>query len=303
MAHILVVEDSRTQAQKIQLLLEDAGFAVTLAGQGREAIAALRRALPDVVLTDLEMPEMNGLELVEAVRRDFPAVPVILMTAQGSEEIAVEALQKGAASYVPKRNLDDEILDTLDNVLAVAKSGRDQRRVFDCLTRTELHFVLENDPSLAPPLIALLEEQAERLRIGDRHDLMRVGVALHEALLNAIHHGNLELSSELRQEGDEKDYRELAAVRRQQPPYRDRRVRVTAQLSRNEAVYVIEDAGPGFDVSALPDPADPANVGRIGGRGLTLIRTFMDEVEHNERGNRITMRKRPRPARAVASSA
>ena len=204
---------------------------------------------------------------------------------------------------MPKRNLDDEILDTLDNVLAVAKSGRDQRRVFDCLTRTELHFVLENDPSLAPPLIALLEEQAERLRICDRHDLMRVGVALHEALLNAIHHGNLELSSELRQEGDEKDYRDLAAVRRQQPPYRDRRVRVTAQLSRNEAVYVIEDAGPGFDVSALPDPADPANVGRIGGRGLTLIRTFMDEVEHNERGNRITMRKRPRPARAVASSA
>ena len=246
---------------------------------------------------------MNGLELVEAVRRDFPAVPVILMTAQGSEEIAVEALQKGAASYVPKRNLDDEILDTLDNVLAVAKSGRDQRRVFDCLARTEVHFVLESDPSLAPPLIALLEEQAERLRIGDRHDLMRVGVALHEALLNAIHHGNLELSSELRQEGDEKDYRDLAAVRRQQPPYRDRRVRVTAQLSRSEAVYVIEDGGPGFDVSALPDPADPANVGRVGGRGLTLIRTFMDEVEHNERGNRITMRKRPRPARAAAGGA
>ena len=175
--------------------------------------------------------------------------------------------------------------------------------MFDCQVRTELHFVLENDPSLAPPLIALLEEQAERLRIGDRHDLMRVGVALHEALLNAIHHGNLELSSELRQEGDEKDFRDLAALRRQQPPYRDRRVRVTAQLSRNEAVYVIEDAGPGFDASALPDPADPANVGRIGGRGLTLIRTFMDEVEHNDRGNRITMRKRPRPARPVASSA
>ena len=303
MAHILVVEDSRTQAQKIRLLLEDAGFAATLAGNGREAMSALRRALPDVVLTDLEMPEMNGLELVEAVRRDYPAVPVILMTAQGSEEIAVEALQKGAASYVPKRNLDDEILDTLDNVLAVAKTGRDQRRVFDCQVRTELHFVLENDPSLAPPLIALLEEQAERLRIADRHDLMRVGVALHEALLNAIHHGNLELSSELRQERDEKDYRDLAAVRRQQPPYRDRLVRVTAQLSRNEAVYVIEDGGPGFDASALPDPADPANVGRIGGRGLTLIRTFMDEVEHNDRGNRITMRKRPRPARPAASSA
>jgi len=51
------------------------------ASQGKEALACLMRALPDVVLTDLEMPEMNGLQLVEAVRRDYPAVPVILMTA------------------------------------------------------------------------------------------------------------------------------------------------------------------------------------------------------------------------------
>ena len=211
---ILVVEDSRTQALEIQLLLEESGFTVGLAGDGRQALAALRRGLPDVVLTDLDMPEMNGLELVEAVRRDYPAVPVVLMTALGSEEIAVEALQKGAASYVPKRNLRNDIADTLDNVIAVAQAGRDQQRVLDCLTQTELHFVLENDPALAPPLIGLLEEQAARLEVCDRHDLMRVGVALHEALLNAIHHGNLELSSELRQESDEKDYRDLAAVRR-----------------------------------------------------------------------------------------
>ncbi len=123
---------------------------------------------------------------------------------------------------------------------------------------------------------------------------MRVGVALHESLLNAIQHGNLEISSELRQEGDEKAFRDLAAARRGQAPYRDRRVRVHARLSRSEAVYVIEDEGPGFDVAALPDPSDPANIERIGGRGLTLIRTFMDEVRHNSRGNGITLVKRSR---------
>ena len=157
---------------------------------------------------------MNGLELVEAVRRDYAAVPVILMTALGSEEIAVEALQKGAASYVPKRNLEEDILDTLDRVLLVARAGRDQRRVQDCITQTELHFVLANDPSLAPPLIGYLEEQLARLQACDRNELMRIGVALHEVLLNAIQHGNLELSSDLRQEGDEKAFRDLAVVRR-----------------------------------------------------------------------------------------
>jgi hypothetical protein len=68
--------------------------------------------------------------------------------------------------------------------------------------------------------------------------------------------------------------------RRQEPPYRDRRVRVRATLTRAAAVYEIEDDGPGFDVSRLPDPTDPANLERVGGRGLMLIRAFMDAVEH-----------------------
>lgn len=292
MSSILVVEDSRTQAMEIQFLLEEAGFTVQFASQGLEALVVLRQGLPDVVLTDLDMPEMNGLQLVEAVRRDFPAVPVILMTARGSEEIAVEALQKGAASYVPKRNLTQDIVETLDRVIAIAQAGRNQQRVWESLTQSELHFVLDNDPSLAPPLIGFLEEHAARLLACDRNELMRLGVALHEALLNAIQHGNLELSSDLRQMGDEKAFRDLASIRRQQPPYRDRRVRVHAQTSKSEAVYIIEDEGPGFNVASLPDASDPANVGRIGGRGLTLIRTFMDEVRYNERGNRITLSKR-----------
>jgi CheY-like chemotaxis protein len=297
MSHILVVEDSRTQAMAIQFMLVEAGFTVEMARQGKEALACLKKALPDVVLTDLDMPEMNGLQLVEAVRRDYPAVPVILMTALGSEEIAVEALQKGAASYIPKRNMAQDIVDTIERVVAVSQSGREQLRVIDSLDHVDLAFVLDNDPSLAPPLIGFLEEQVARIQSCDRNDLMRVGMALHEAVLNSIQHGNLELSSELRQEGDEKAFRDLGAARRQAAPYRDRRVRVHAHLSRSEAVYVIEDEGPGFDVSTLPDPSDPANVGRIGGRGLTLIRTFMDEASHNDRGNRITLRKRCREPR------
>src|SRR5260370_3044783 len=95
-SQILVVEDSLTQAQAIQYLLEDAGYTVAQAADRREALAVLARQTPDAILTDLEIPHMNGLELVEAVRRDYPGVPVILMTGLGSEEIAVQALQKGA---------------------------------------------------------------------------------------------------------------------------------------------------------------------------------------------------------------
>jgi anti-sigma regulatory factor (Ser/Thr protein kinase) len=198
--------------------------------------------------------------------------------------------------------LAQAVVDTLDRVIAVSQAGREQRRVIDSLDHLELFFVLANDPSLTAPLIGFLEEQAARIEPRDRNDMMRVGMALQEALLNAMQHGNLELSSELRQENDEKAFRDLGAARRETAPYRDRRVRVHAHLSQADAVYTVEDEGPGFDVSALPDPSDPANIGRIGGRGLTLIRTFMDEAEHNDRGNRITLRKRWDTQRAPAGN-
>jgi anti-sigma regulatory factor (Ser/Thr protein kinase) len=97
-------------------------------------------------------------------------------------------------------------------------------------------------------------------------------------------------------------------ARRNTEPYRDRRVHVRASLARDEAVYVVRDDGPGFDPTRLPNSADPTQLDRVGGRGLMLIRTFMDHVAHNPRGNEITMIKRhasapgPRVDRAGSSA-
>ncbi|MHC4731929.1 MAG: ATP-binding protein, partial [Planctomycetota bacterium] len=74
--------------------------------------------------------------------------------------------------------------------------------------------------------------------------------------------------------------------------YCDRRVHITAKVTADEAVYVVRDDGNGFDPSTLPDPLDPANLEKASGRGLLLVRTFMDEVQHSERGNEVRMVKR-----------
>src|SRR5215218_3259615 len=120
MSRILVAEDSTTQALAIKLMLEAAGHGVAIARNGREALLALSNTAADLVLTDLKMPEMDGLQLVEAVRVQHPLIPVILMSAHGSEEIAADALQRGAASYVPKRRMARDMVRTVDNVLAVS---------------------------------------------------------------------------------------------------------------------------------------------------------------------------------------
>ena len=83
----------------------------------------------DVVVTDLEMPEVNGLQLVEAMRADYPHVPAILITSRGSEELASQALRQGAASYVPKSHLKAMLADTIANVMGVMAGRRQLRQV------------------------------------------------------------------------------------------------------------------------------------------------------------------------------
>jgi CheY-like chemotaxis protein len=275
------------------------GFRAAYASNGAEALALLRKGEPvGIVLTDLQMPEMNGLELVQAIREGHPLVPVILMTAHGSEAIAIQALQVGAASYVPKQTLAEDLGPTLDQVLNVARTDRRQQRMLDCLTQLEANFELDNDPGLVPALVTHLQDYLTRLKVCDQNGRIRVGVALEEALLNGIYHGNLELSSDLRQDGGDA-YERQARERRQRPPYRERRLHVRLKVSRAEAVYTVRDEGPGFDPSRLPDPTDPANLGKTSGRGLLLIRTFMDQVSFNASGNEITLVKRAAAPRSA----
>jgi CheY-like chemotaxis protein/anti-sigma regulatory factor (Ser/Thr protein kinase) len=292
MASVLVVDDSAIDRRLAGSLLEKSHNAsVMYAAHGREALDQMRERLPDIVLTDLQMPEMNGLELVAAVRSRYPLVPVVLMTAKGSEDIAVQALQKGAASYLPKSRLAFELLDTIDSVLSVARADRDSGRLDECLAESRWSFSIPNDSSLVAPLVDRARHDLARVRLCDETVRTRLGIALHEAVINAIDHGNLELSSDLR-ESDDSGYHTLAAERRRQAPYKDRIVHVSVRVTPREVTYIVRDEGPGYDPSHLPDPTDPANLERVCGRGLLLIRTFMDEVRHNRTGNEITMVKR-----------
>jgi anti-sigma regulatory factor (Ser/Thr protein kinase) len=86
----------------------------------------------------------------------------------------------------------------------------------------------------------------------------------------------------------------LAADTRGATVYRDRRVHVDAQISLSAAVFTVRDQGPGFAHAELNGLSDPTHLERIGGRGLILIKTFMDEVRYNTSGNEITMIKRSR---------
>jgi CheY-like chemotaxis protein len=289
---VLIVDDSPLDRRLAEALLQNkARLQTCLAVNGREALESIQRRPPALVVTDLQMPEMDGLELVVAVRRTHPQLPIILMTANGSEDIAMRALQKGATSYVAKRNLAEELAPTAERLIQASRTDRRRQRLMEMMRELDCRLELDNDTEMIPLLVAHFQEQVWRMGLCDHNSKIRIGVALEEALLNAIYHGNLDLSSDLRQDGSDRFYR-LAQVRRTESPYKDRRVRMYARLDADSATFVIRDEGNGFDVSKLPDPTDPENLLKPSGRGVLMIQLFMDEVRYNERGNEITMIRR-----------
>jgi diguanylate cyclase (GGDEF)-like protein/PAS domain S-box-containing protein len=292
---VLVVDDDPIDRLHAGALIgRHASCRVVYAQDAPEALERLGRGPVSAIVTDLMMAGMSGLDLVRSIRREHPGVPVVLMTAHGSEEEAIEALRAGAMDYVLKGRLAVDLRPILDRVLQASSSASRRRLGLRGLIRKESQFILGNGPEEIAATLEYVRQQIEALDRWDKADVLRITISLDEALRNAVFHGNLGVSSELRQ-GDERRFDALARERAGLAPYRDRRVVMNVFHDPQVSAFVIRDQGEGFDVSAAGRPVEPEELLRPSGRGLLLMRSFMDEVSFNASGNEVTMIKR-RPA-------
>jgi CheY-like chemotaxis protein len=286
MPTLLVVDDVATDRLRVAgLAARWMNSTVLQATGGTTALTMIEQHQPDIVLTDLHMPEMDGLQLVEAIRDQYPYIPVILMTADGSEEIAAIALQKGAASYVPKRNLSQNLERTLQQVHVTARDAQIQPEIMHQIQSTKTELILYNDRQLIRSTVGLLVNFLRCMPLGDETERMRTGIALEEALLNAYFHGNFDVSSV--EGATPQSYDMIAADRAADRDYSLRRITVIADISRERAIFTIRDEGKGFDPTPyLSGRAKPLNDRH---RGIHLMSTIMDEITYNECGNQVTM--------------
>jgi two-component system response regulator PilR (NtrC family) len=126
---ILVVDDEAPQLEILRLILGSEGYDVVTAGNGRAALAALRRQPFEVVLTDLKMPDHSGIALLEEILREQPGTCVVLMTAHGSIDSAVEAMRKGAFDYLTKPLDRDVLLLAVSRALERTRLVSENRRL------------------------------------------------------------------------------------------------------------------------------------------------------------------------------
>src|SRR5689334_8418377 len=131
---ILVIDDDADMREMVHDMLKDRGHQVTTAGSGKEALKLLGEGDYAVVLSDLRMKGMQGIELLTEIKKTFPDISVILMTAFGSVETAVEAMKHGASDYLTKPVKKDELIRVVERVLREAALRREVSRL-----RKEVH--------------------------------------------------------------------------------------------------------------------------------------------------------------------
>jgi two-component system NtrC family response regulator len=129
METVLIVDDEKNYPLILSAVLEEEGFETLVAHSGQEALATLDQADIDLVLTDMKMPQMDGIELLERIKKRDADLPVIMMTAHGTVDKAVEAMQKGAYSYILKPFDNQQLVVYVNKAIGVYRVVKENRRL------------------------------------------------------------------------------------------------------------------------------------------------------------------------------
>jgi len=287
---VIIVDGSSTTRELLSRIVRHEGLEPDTYADGQAALEALEENHDDVILviTEINMPRLNGLEFMRLANRDLADVPFIVTTDLGTKKEVIQALKQGAFDYFEKPFGAKEISSAIRRAREMADISHKTGHAYQNLVEKSLLFEISNDIEIVQPLVAGLTDEIKLCcRIPHSH-LPGMRMGLHELIINAIEHGNLELSSELKKRHD---YLEFLKRRALELPYRDRRVTIRIHITTETLTCTIRDQGPGFDWHTLPNPGDPENLFKPHGRGIIMASNFFDQFSFNDSGNEVTVCK------------
>lgn len=260
---ILIIDDHDDLCTAICAKFTELGHEVTILDNRPDALKQSNLKEFDLIVTDLDNVdhccEMN-------LNGNAPAILPSNLSVEHPGEV-IKAFKISAANYSRTDFDEAELKQLFDLILDFKAQFIDEVEMLRNM-REKIEFELPSALSLMHDILDYLMKRVEKVGVCDVEN-SNLFIALDEAFVNAVKHGN------------RFDHQKL--------------VRISADVSTKEVSFTIEDEGDGFKLTEIPDPLNPENLFKTSGRGVLLIHNIMDEVQYNERGNRLTMVKKKEP--------
>lgn len=286
---ILIVDDEENLRSLLVKLIRREGFQPIEAADGKTAIELYKVSNPAVVISDVMMPEMDGLTLLDEIKKIDSEAIIILMTGFGNENILLKALRGGAANFFKKPFNFKEVLDVVKNMIKHRMEKASEAYYTTCLVEESKSFEMTTGGANIFPIIHQISSNLES--IFPRSELINLKIGIEEMLTNAIEHGNLGIDFKEKNKALEiGKFGKLLEKKMDAGNNRYKKVRIRSELNREYFKVTVKDEGEGFDWRSLVGTF-PNNFLTYNGRGIFLTKIFYDEVSYNEKGNEVSIIK------------
>lgn len=288
---VLIVEDDPASLNYLEIILGKEGLQYKTATNGEEGLEIFKEYKPHIVLSDINMANMNGIELLAAIKKIQPQTIVIMLTAYNSEDFVIEAMRYGANNYLKKPIFRDSIIGLLRKYKNIILSRNTHSKIQSFVKKHSFTMEIGNDMDILPYIINHLIESVELVFKED--ECMGIRLGLDEIVINAIEHGNLNITYvEKTQAIKNNTLEKLHESRRNAPENIQKKVTIQFEMNDTFCEWIIKDQGKGFNPSLIPNPILTESTESLHGRGIFITQFQFDEMEYTENGTMVRLRKK-----------
>lgn len=288
---VLVVEDDFASRSYLEVILKKEGHDFRSADNGKDGLEIFKEYNPELVLSDINMSQMNGLQLLEQIKRIKPDAIIIMLTAFNSEEYVVEAMKLGANNYLKKPVLKNNLVSLLRKYASIIQSRKSEKKIQGFVKKHSFQIVFKSNVEIIPSIVNYLVSEIEGVFPEEVQLDIKLGIG--ELLLNAVEHGNLEISFLEKSNAIQNDMlQQLYYERLSDSDLRKRTVTIDFALNEEWCEWTITDEGDGFDPTSIPNPISEDGILRLHGRGIFICKFQFDKLEYLDIGNKVRATKK-----------
>lgn len=292
---ILVCDDSISLVDGLVRILQVSGYEVDPAYNGHDALRKLSVKEYDLVVSDIEMPSMTGLELLEYVRHNYDKISFILMTGYLEQDYFIKAIQLGASDFIRKPIDTDHLLKSIQLQINKKKEDVDFLSVSDKVSLLDIKLSLPSHMFRQVDFIQIFTKFfSQNLNLGKTASNEML-LCMEEMLYNAFIHGTLRLNMQERTLNYD-EYRDLIYTKLKEQDIAAKKIHVRLSVNQTKQVIVfeVEDEGQGFDYKNWLSKLKTSDGVRLDeyGRGISILFHLSDKVSFSKGGRLVRVEKK-----------